>query len=71
MSGIKGFGTGEAFFFNKSIFFLIKKCTFMEVSFTIDFINIICFAYFRYTMCKKNDYQSVRIDNLNNLDRIT
>jgi hypothetical protein len=43
----------------------------MEVSFTIDFINIICFAYFRYTMCKKNDYQSVRIDNLNNLDRIT
>jgi hypothetical protein len=39
MGGIKSFGTGETFFFNKSMFFLTKKCTFTEVGFIVDFIN--------------------------------
>jgi hypothetical protein len=39
MGGIKSFGTGEAFFFNKRMFFLIKKRTFTGVSFIVDFVN--------------------------------
>jgi hypothetical protein len=53
MGGIKSFGTGEAFFLIKGCFFLIKRCIFTKVGFIIDFINIMCFAYFRYKMCKK------------------
>jgi hypothetical protein len=46
MGGIKSFGTGEAFFFNKRMFFLIKKRTFTEISFIIDSQYLKCTNFY-------------------------